>query len=139
MDKAYFKSDFLTAHNEYEDDIFGRDVVTSQSVVGDVVVVRVRQCLDLTAYFTFMIAAEKANKNPRTELVLVDLGLTKLYFESGAVMLQLLRDQLRDQMKDRIFLINASPDIKQRLELELPPEQFHLGVTRESMSSVTVH
>lgn len=139
MDEHYFKNGFQATQLDSESDSLGGDVSTRQSILGDIVIVRVRQSLDLTVFFTFMSAAQKASSNPRTELILVDLGETQVYFESGSAMLRLLREQLPASLKDRIFLINANPEIRQRLELELPPAQFHIGVSEKVNSSVKLH
>ena len=139
MDEKYLKSIAQTIQTEYENDSFSSAVTTVQSVLGDIVLVRLDQSLDLTVFFTFQNAVETANANLRTELIVIDLDTTELYSESGAVMLRLLRQQLRAQLRDRIFLINANPEIKQRLELELPLAQFHIGMSMKTGSSVKLH
>lgn len=139
MDNQHLKHILETVQIETEHDIFGDTVTTIQSILGDIVLVRVRQSLDLTIFFTFIKAAETANANPGTELILIDLDSTRLYFESGAVMLQQLREQLKAPLRDRIFLVNARPEIKQRLQLELPPAQFHLGMSTKTRPSVKLH
>ena len=139
MDNQHLKDILETVQTETENDSCSDAVLTIRHILGDIVLVRVGQSLDLTVFFTFMSAAQAANANPRTELILVDLDSTMLYFESGTLMLQQLREQLQAPLKDRIFLYNASPKIKQRLELELPPAQFHLGSSTNIRSSAKLH
>lgn len=99
------------------------DVKESDS--GNVVFIRVDECLDMTAYTLFGEAAALAVSNPMFSAIVVDLGKTQQLFDSGRAMLLTLRERA-GRLKNRIYLANARPEIKLKLTQGTFPTMFHI-------------
>jgi anti-anti-sigma regulatory factor len=96
------------------------------SLAGEVILIRADERLDLLAYNGFDEAAALAKNNPASEAIVVDLGGTQELFDSGRAMLLTLRERA-GRLKSKIYLTNAIPEIKRKLNQGKFPILFNIG------------
>ena len=92
---------------------------------GGIILVHADKRLDLTAYDGFGEAARLAGKRPRSRAIVVDLAKTRQLFDSGKAMLLTLR-QRAGRLKNRIYLANATPEVRRKLKQGKFPKMFHI-------------
>lgn len=102
------------------------------SLAGDVILVSVDERLDMYAYGGFDEAVVLAKNTPASEAIVVDLAGTRQLFDSGRAMLLALREHA-GHLKSRIYLMNAAPEIRRKLNRGKFPILFNIGRTQAGL------
>jgi anti-anti-sigma regulatory factor len=90
-----------------------------------VIAIEIHERLDLSVHSTFVEACELAAL-PGPRAIEVNLGKTHYVQDSGLAMLLMLRS-CAGRLRNRIRLINCSPEIRRRLEAHSMDSHFHLA------------
>ena len=104
----------LVAITEYDE--YCGDVKEMKSPAGVIVVIEVGTSLGLASSFIFVNGACKANKNPETDTILIDVSKTRNFFDSAPAIIEAFFKKLDYHLKGRVFFINSNSVIKHRLK-----------------------
>ncbi len=92
---------------------------------GRVITIEIDERLDLSVHSMFVQACELAAR-PGPRAIEVNVGKTRYIQDSGLAMLLMLRG-CAGRLKNRIRLVNCSPEMKTRLTAHRMHTQFRLG------------
>jgi len=91
----------------------------------DIIAIEIHESLDLSVHSRFVEVCERAAR-PGPMAIAVNLGRTRSVRDSGFAMLMMLR-RCAGRLRERIWLVNCSPEIRCRLQAYRMEGQFHLG------------